>query len=163
MSLGTNPSGQEQPGSTELTYSWLKYISDRSKSRSATPISTSMSSSASTPIPDDGYSTESHASYPDTLYWDAVKLIYIIVCEVKSKGKQPAEHQAQEQMFGLFRSHQKYMLGLIVKPSIITIKILERNKKDLKMHTFPDMPVDDCSTQELICKLIMAFILLVDC
>lgn len=162
VSVGTNPSGQEQPGSTELTYSWLKYTSDRSKSCSATPISTS-SSSASTPIPDNDYASENHSRYPDVLYWDAEKLIYSIVCEVKSKDVQPAEHQAKEQMFGLFRSHQKYMLGIIVKPSYVTIKILERNNKDLRMHTFPDMPVDDCSTQELLCKLIIAFIFVVDC
>lgn len=50
---------------------------------SATPRSTSMSSSASTPVPDEDYSTESHCGYPDTLYWDVIKKIYIIVCEVK--------------------------------------------------------------------------------
>ena len=36
-----------------------------------------------------------------------------------------------EQMVGLFRANQQYMLGFIVKPSIIAIKILEKSSHGL--------------------------------
>lgn len=164
--VGTNPSGEEQPGCTNLGYSWLKYVSDRTPSH--TPISTS-SSASSTPIPEEevhvgGFRDEHHSRYSDSVFWDLVKEIYKVIIEVKSTDRQPAEHQTTEQMVGLFRACQQYMLGVIVKPNNIAIKILEKSSPhDFQMHSLPEMPLDNAGTLMLVSKLIIAFIFFVDC
>lgn len=160
VNIGTNSSGSEQPGCTNLGYWTGKFESERSSSSRSTP---STSSVPSTPEPVDNYFKETHSRYPDTVFWDYIKEIYRIVVEVKSGDKQPAEHQTTDQMVGLFRSNQKYMLGLIIKPNFITIRILERVGKSLDMHSFPYLALDNKANMQLVCEVITAFIFLVDC
>ena len=90
-------------------------------------------------------------------------MLYRIVGEIKSGDKQPSEHESTEQMCGLLREDQKYMLGLIVKPSNIVIKILKRGSGTLTMYNFPEQPLDNLETIQSIFELIMAFIFCVDC
>lgn len=156
---GTNPSGEEQPGCTEIKYEWAKYMNERS--RSHTPASTSTSTPASTPAPSD-FDSELHQRYSDNVYWDAIKEMYTIVGEIKSDSNQPADNQHIEQMIGLFRSHQKYMLGFIMTSDYITIRILEKTEQELKMNSYNNIELDDWGLR-LLCKLFIAFIYFVDC
>ena len=167
VNLGTNPSGEQQPGCTQLTYYWLKYVNDRSKSRSQSR-SQSRSHTPSTPststIPStEEYDKDIHNIYPDVVFWDFRRMLYRIVGEVKSGNKQPFDNQTTEQMCGLFREHQKYMLGLITKPSNVVIKILKKSSDTLSMYTFPEQPLDNLETIQLIFELMIAFIFCVDC
>ena len=75
--------------------------------------------------------------------------------------------QLCDQMVGLLRADQKYMLGLILKPHFITFRIFNNNRHNtLRVHTFDDLLLDDENTVasiETLCNLIIAFIFIVDC
>lgn len=156
--VGTSPSGENQPGCARLTYSWLKYVDKRS--RSNTPESTA--GNEATPTPENPYRTEVHDSYSDASFWDAIAQIYTISMEIKSDGDQGGEDQQLQQMIGLFRSWQQYMLGFVVKPKCVFIKILEKKQSSLIMHNFPCLTFSD-ETLLLMSKLIIAFIFFVNC
>ena len=162
--LGTNSSGEEQPGCAQLTLKTPTYVNERSRSRSTSTQTSTSSTPASTPTPEsDNYKSEPHNHYPDQVYWDSIRDLYRIVGEVKSAANQPVQNQHTEQMVGLFRSHQNYMLGYIIKPDTIQIRILEKEEGTLRMHNFDELPLSNASTLELVCKLFIAFIFFVDC
>lgn len=75
------------------------------------------------PTPENPYRTEVHDSYSDACFWDAIAQIYKISIEIKSDDDQGGEDQQSQQMIGLFRSWQQYMLGFVVKPNCVFIKI----------------------------------------
>ena len=158
---GTNSSGEEQPGCSQLTLKTPKSVNDRSTSRSTSTPSTP--ASTPTPEPGDSYENECHSHYADQVYWDSRRNLYTIVGEIKSVADYPAENQNIEQMVGLFRSYQNYMLGYIVKPDTIQFRILEKQGQSLRMHNFEELPLSSASTLELICQLFIAFIFFVDC
>ena len=136
MCMGTNPSGDAQPGSSQF----IKEIPGR-RGRSAT------SSVTSSPAP--GTSTETSTEqlewsttrkYSDVSHWDHVRKLYPICGEAKSGDKQPAENQLIDQMFGLFRPYQKVMLGFAVKPNQACIKIMEKQgMHTLNCRNFPNL------------------------
>ena len=171
--MGTNASGEEQPGCTQITYYWLKYENDRSKSRSQSPSrpspSQSRSCTPSTPstsaIPSYGriYNKETHNRYPDVSFWDYIQKLYRIIGKIKSGDAQSFDDQTTEQMCGLLRENQKCMLGIAIKPSKVMIKILRKYSDRLVMHTFPENRLDKLETIQLIFELIIAFIFCVDC
>lgn len=72
VNIGTNPSGTEQPGCTNLEYWTAKYENERSSASRSTPSAPSTSSVPSTPEPVDNYSKENHNRYPDTVFWDYI-------------------------------------------------------------------------------------------
>ena len=89
---------------------------------------------------------------------------YPIVTEVKSADKQASETQLTEQMFGLFRKHQKAMLGLVIKPNSVGIKIMTKENGSLEIHSLEsDMSLLNYALLGKIAKLIMAFMYFIDC
>lgn len=154
--VGTSPSGENQPGCARLTYSWLKYVNNRSRSN------TPEYGNEATPTPENPYRTEVHDSYSDACFWDAIAQIYKISIEIKSDDDQGGEDQQSQRMIGLFRSWQQYMLGFVVKPNCVFIKILEKKQSSLIMNNFPCLTFSD-DTLLLMSKLIIAFIFFVNC
>lgn len=159
--VGTCTSGEEQPGCCNVGYFNLRYVSDRS--RSQTPVSTA-SSSEPTPLSEDNnYKVETHNRYSDVSFWDFLRRLYRVVVEVKSSDNQPAVHQSTEQMVGLYRAHQRYMLGFVVKPNVMAVKVLEKSSKGFNMHVLPDMSLVDEDMLVTLGKVVIAFIFLVQC
>ena len=64
-----------------------------------------------------------------------MRKLYPICGEAKSGDQQPAENQ----MFGLFREHQKLMSGFAVKPNEACIKIMEKDGMTLNCRSFPKL------------------------
>lgn len=150
VNSSTCSSGEQQPGCSNFT----------SKVIRSTP-----SSSRSTPMPgeQEGTTTLSHSStfsrYADVSYWDEQKQMYPITVEVKSADEQASEEQCIEQMFGLFRSWQKAMLGIVVKPGVVGVKIMKMNDGEVEMHDMVnDMPLKEAGTFKNLARLFIAFI-----
>lgn len=160
MCMGTNPSGDAQPGSSQF----IKEIPGR-RGRSAT------SSVTSSPAP--GTSTETSTEqlewsttrkYSDVCHWDHVRKLYPICGEAKSGDKQPAENQLIDQMFGLFRPDQKVMLGFAVKPNQACIKIMEKEgMHTLNCRSFPNLNLTIMKDMQVLVRLFFGFIFFVDC
>jgi hypothetical protein len=148
----TCSSGEFQPGSTSYIESVIR----------STP-----SSNRSTPTCDGVTSKPREVvceRFTDVAYWDEKKKIYPIITEVKSADKQASETQLTEQMFGLFRKHQKVMLGLAIKPNFVGIKIMTKEKGSLEIHSLEsDLSLLKHTVLRKIGKLIMAFMYYIDC
>ncbi len=158
MSMGTNPSGNAQPGCSQF-----EKIIPCHRGRSAT------SSATSSPAPGtSGTLTEQQEStvskkYADVCHWDRVKCLYPIVGEAKSGDDQPAESQLIDQMFGLFRPYQKMMLGFAVKSNKACIKIMEKSGNNLNCRSFPDLNFTNMENVQELVRLFWGFIFFVDC
>lgn len=149
VSMGTNPSGECQPGCSNLTKKVAKYRNER------TP--TPSSSRSSTP---DNYVTSSHSNYSDVVSWDPVAEVYTINTEVKSANEQSSDTQIIDQMVGQFRATQKNQLGCVIKSGYTDIYILRkfRTKLRLMLYEKRDLNLKEYPTIQLLCELFIAFI-----
>lgn len=163
VSMGTSSSGTNQPGCSNLKHQWVAFQNERHASRSSstapgsTPAATPPPPSMANDLPE-----STHNIYSDTVYWNNVKKCYPINGEIKSGDLQSSENQLTEQMVGLFRAHQRFMLGYVIKPGYIKVNILERKEDTLRMHLFKEMPVDESHSFQKLCSLFIAFIYFVD-
>ena len=90
----TKSSGDYQPGALEITWI-LSYPKTRSNRDEGQSIARDQSRMA------------------DFVVWDSHENIYCIVGEIKCDDNAPVFFQSEEQMMGLFKAHQKVMLGLV--------------------------------------------------
>lgn len=150
----TASAGKHQPGSSSYIREIVWSIPSSARS---TPTLDGVTSSSS---------TKETTCYGDVTYFDRYKRLYTIVLEIKSNDKDASETQITDQMFGLFRSKQRAMLGLVFKPNLVSIHILHRqatiNHLDFLTYNY-DLSLLQSETLRAVAKLILAFIHFVDC
>ena len=100
----TSPSGSQQPGSCSVGRLCLQR---------KTRANQGAREMLSTP--------EHHDRVADVVFWNPTKEVYSIVGEVKGDPDEPADDQNTEQMVGLWKPHQKAMLGFIMKPNAVSL------------------------------------------
>lgn len=97
--------------------------------------------------------------YSDVSTFDHLNGIYITSGEIKST-LDSADSQNLEQMLGLWRSNQKFMLGWTVNPVHICCRILV--KKQAELHLYQLQETNDISGIIFLAELYLASILIVD-
>ena len=98
--------------------------------------------------------------YSDVSTFDHLAGVYVSCGEIKST-LDSANFQNLEQMLGLWRSNQKYMLGWTINPDDIYCRILVR-KPEQMVELFQLRVKNNIENVRSLAKLYLASILIVD-
>lgn len=121
--ISTNPHGDCQPGSANITHTIPKPCTRQSEEASSTTTSSS---------------TE---KVSDFVVFDHSAMIYTIVGEIKC-GNDEAEQQNIEEMLGTWRKHQGAMLGFTCNKTLVT-KGAHGRRQFSVLYSFPKLPLSE--------------------
>lgn len=97
--------------------------------------------------------------------FDRVAKIYTIVGEIKSVSDEEAEEQNVEQMLGVWRKHQRAMLGFTCSKTFVLPRVLMVVDSALVLYSLPQLPFSDNVRNEslrVLAELFFAFTSFVD-
>ena len=140
--ISTNPHGNCQPGSANITHTI-----PRPHTRQSEVSSTTTSSS-----------TE---KVSDFVVFDHSAKIYTIVGEINDE----AEQQNIEQMLGVWRKHQRAMLGFTCNKAFVLPRVLMVDNNSLVLYSFPELPLSENNLSDslrMLAELFLAFTSFVD-
>ena len=143
--ISTNQHGDCQPGSANITHTIPKPCTSQSEVSSTTTSS----------------STE---KVSDFVVFDHSTKIYTIVGEIECDNDE-AEQQNIEQMLGVWRKHQRAMLGFTCNKTFVLPRVLMAEDNSLVLYSFPKLPLSEndlSKSLRMLAELFLAFTSFVD-
>jgi len=144
--ISTNPHGDCQPGSANITHTIPRPCTRQSEEASSTTTSSS---------------TE---KVSDFVVFDHSAMIYSIVGEIKCDSDE-AEQQNIEEMLGIWRKHQRAMLGFTCNKTFVLPRVLMAEDNSLVLYSFPKLPLSEndlSKSLRMLAELFLAFTSFVD-